>query len=267
MHLFDFAEVGTVELKLRRAHRCAIRTRYHSSEMRLYQLAFACRLYSSFGREFDEATKVFRQSAGTNLALSDREQGRALMVWLNKWGCRQFAKDHHNFALDQLREWADSMLTTLPQSQNSLIDLSDTSLIAAASAYEALRLRLAGQKRSGGADISVRFGPTGSAKILYALRPECFPPWDDPIRGHFDWDGTGASYYRFLNKVKSEIIELVSDADRVGISLQEIPRVVGRPDSSPPKLVDEYYWITITKQLEIPMQTELARWSSWGRSS
>jgi hypothetical protein len=235
--------------------------------MRLYQLAFACRLYSSFGNEFDEATKLFRQSSGPNFEPSDREQGRALMIWLNKWGCRQFAKDHHDFALDELTKWADSKLISLPDSQSILIDLADAALVAAASAYEELRSRIAGQKRSGGSTISVRFGPTGAAKILYALRPECFPPWDDAIRAHFDWDGSDASYRRFLNKVKTEIMELASDADRAGISVRDISRIVGRADSSLPKLVDEYYWITITRQFEIPSSTELARWSTWCGSS
>jgi hypothetical protein len=67
--------------------------------------------------------------------------------------------------------------------------------------------------------------------------------------------------------VKTEIMELASDADRAGISVRDISRIVGRADSSLPKLVDEYYWIIITRQFEIPSSTELARWSTWCGSS
>jgi len=66
-----------------------------------------------------------------------------------------------------------------------------------------------------------------------------------------------------LNKVKLEIVELASDADRLGIAVQDIPSVVERPDSSMPKLVDEYYWITIANEFKVPSSQEIERRTNW----
>ncbi len=128
------------------------------------------------------------------------------------------------------------------------MDLSDAALDSVASAYDELKSRQASERRRADSLVSVSFGPTGAAKILYALCPDCCPPWDAPIRTHFGWDGARASYCSFLKTVKSEILDVIGDANRAGIEAKDIPRKVGRTDSSLPKLVDEYYWITITKR-------------------
>jgi hypothetical protein len=75
--------------------------------MRLKELKTACDEYSSLGKSFDEATEIFRLETGPTFEIS-RHQGRALMTWLNKWGCRQFAKAQHDYALSEFREWAES---------------------------------------------------------------------------------------------------------------------------------------------------------------
>jgi hypothetical protein len=215
--------------------------------MRLKELKTACDEYSSLGKSFDEATEIFRLETGPTFEIS-RHQGRALMTWLNKWGCRQFAKAQHDYALSEFREWAESNQSLLPNVEAPLMSLSDAALVSVACAYDKLRSRLASQKRRADSLIPVRFGPTGAAKILYALRPNCCPPWDKPIRERFQWDGDEASYIAFLQKVKADCLDLIKDADRSGIEAKDIPQKVGRPLSSPPKLVDEYYWITITKR-------------------
>jgi hypothetical protein len=170
------------------------------------------------------------------------------MTWLNKWGCRQFARTQHGRALSQLVRWYESHRKLLPDESASLMSLSDDALDSLAGAYDKLRLQLAAEKRRADSVIAVHFGPTGAAKILYALRPNCCPPGDAPIRKHFHWDGGEASYCRFLKTVRAEILDLIKEANRAGIEARDIPRKVGRPDSSLPKLVDEYYWITITKR-------------------
>jgi len=217
----------------------------YTCTMRIEQLRTACQRYSIVGSSFDDATRDFRRCTKPTFDISDRDHGRALMIWLNRWGCRQFARRDHQSALMQLREWAASNLTCLPHIGAALTDLSDPALISLASAYDKLRLRQASLKRRNNLDISVTFGPTGAAKVLYALRPNCCPPWDDDIRKHFRWNGAGASYISFLRTVRSEILDLLSDARQAGIEANDIPHEAGRPDSSLPKLVDEYYWTTI----------------------
>lgn len=213
--------------------------------MRLEQLKTACAEYSRDGKSFDDATRNFRRDKGPVFGLP-------LMTWLNRWGCRQFATAQHGTALGELRKWDEAHRRLLPREDASLMSVSGEGLVTLAGAYDGLRSLLAAHKRRTGSLVSVRFGPTGAAKVLYALRPNCCPPWDAPIRKHFGWDGGGASYLRFLHKVREEIDHLVKDASCAGLEAAEIPQKVGRPDSSLPKLVDEYYWITITRRKSKP---------------
>ena len=135
----------------------------------------------------------------------------------------------------------------LPRVESSLSSLSAKALASLAGAYDKLRVRPAAPRLRADSIVPVHFGPTGAAKILFALRPNCCPPWDTPKRKHLQWDGGEISYCRFLQTVEAEVRDLIKDAE-YGIDAKDIPTRVGRPHSSLPKLVDEYYWITITKR-------------------
>ena len=58
-----------------------------------------------------------------------------------------------------------------------------------------------------------------------------------------------------------------AEAAALGIAAEDIPKMLGRPTSSLPKMIDEYYWLTLTRGLAIPRPTELATWASWARPS
>ena len=53
-----------------------------------------------------------------------------------------------------------------------------------------------------------------------------------------------AAYRSYLQLVGHA---LVKTADRAGVAVEKLPTLVGRPDSSPPKLIDEYLWMRITR--------------------
>jgi hypothetical protein len=53
--------------------------------MKLYQLAYACRLYQG---DFDNAYREMRRKLGDNPDLASRDQQNDLLDFLNKWGCR-----------------------------------------------------------------------------------------------------------------------------------------------------------------------------------
>ncbi len=114
---------------------------------------------------------------------------------------------------------------------------------------------------------SVTYGPTGAAKVLFALRPRLVPPWDDPIRDHFNADGSADSYREFLESVRQELRVLVEDARHFGLQPGKIPRAVKRPHSTLVKLVDEYNWIVITTGVTPPTSAELASWTRWRAES
>jgi hypothetical protein len=48
-----------------------------------------------------------------------------------------------------------------------------------------------------------------------------------------------------------------------GIQIAELPALVSRSNSTPPKLIDEYYWTTITRSFIPPSPETLKQWVSW----
>ena len=106
-------------------------------------------------------------------------------------------------------------------------------------------------------------GATGAAKVLHALRPTVLPPWDDPIRAALGHSASRDGYLAYLEGVRDHIRNLEHEAATFGIAPSDIARVLGRPASSLPKMIDEYYWVTLSRGLTPPDQTELARWQEW----
>ncbi len=92
--------------------------------MQLYEVAIACRAYTTFGGEFDDSFRQFVAKTGGALGLESDDCGSALMKWLNAWGCRQFAKDAHDDALERIRLWAQRYLPDLPAETKSILELT-----------------------------------------------------------------------------------------------------------------------------------------------
>jgi hypothetical protein len=231
--------------------------------MRLFEVAIASRAYSAFGGEFDDSLQALIAKAGCALDLESDECGAALLKWLNAWGCRQFSKDYHQDALRRLRDWAHQHIEELPSEDTKVLELVDSDIQHATRAYDALREVQASQRSRQDRRFSVRVGATGAAKILFALRPTSLPPWDDAIRARFDYDGSAASYGQFIRQVSAQLQELITDAAQYEITPEQLPLRIGRNASTLPKIVDEYYWVTITKGFRVPTATELKTWSDW----
>jgi hypothetical protein len=231
--------------------------------MRLYEAAISCRVYTAFGGEFDDSLREFVAKTGGRLNLESDESGVALMKWLNEWGCRQFAKEYHQDALDRVRAWMGRFAQDLPVETTSILQLTDANILRIATTYDVLKELQASQKRTRRGTVSVRIGATGAAKILYALRPHALPPWDDAIREHLGCDGSGDSYARFVRSVTCELEELLADAAVQGVSRDQLPAIIGRNASTLPKIVDEFLWVTITRGFVVPKLSEVQNWSKW----
>lgn len=230
--------------------------------MRLHELAYACPLYAAF-THFDKSIMEFRSVASPALDLGNAAHRKALLKWLNSWGCMHLAKHYHSMASNALLKWGRRCLDRLPHDGLGLVELPNTALDAAAEAYGDLKGRRASMRLTDSRSIDVTFGPTAAAKVLYALRPKAFPPWDDPIRKDLGYDGSPESYRKFLSSIRKNVRRLEEEAAHLGISSTDIPKLMRRPGSSIPKLVDEYYWVTITKACTPPTEEELERWASW----
>jgi len=78
---------------------------------------------------------------------------------------------------------------------------------------------------------------------MYAIRPRALVPWDETIRLAFGRPGHGAAYVRLLQLSATALDGL---ARRLSASVSDLPELLGRPESSPPKLVDGFLWMRIT---------------------
>ena len=180
--------------------------------MNLDQLAWGCGLFGEMAGD-DTASDAFRAATGGQPDLSDPAHAKALLVWLNKWGCRQFAIAHHPTAARELRKWGSQWLPLLPKPGASLSKLKPRQLEITADAYADVKEREASRRptKSGGTAI-VTVGATGAAKILHALRPKVLPPWDEPIRAALGLDGSRDSYLAYLVDVQQQVRGIEAEA-------------------------------------------------------
>src|SRR5512146_176847 len=78
--------------------------------MKLYQLTYACRIYTFFA-DFDRSRNAFRERTGHTMNVGNPAHCAALFDWLRSWRCRQFSKAHEHIASDSLTAWAAEHLT------------------------------------------------------------------------------------------------------------------------------------------------------------
>ncbi len=231
--------------------------------MRLAELAFACYIYSHMS-DYDSSYVVFQENTMPQLDLNLEQHRMSLLKWLNSWGCRQFAREYHPLACDEILTWYQEGVSSMFPEDATLLSLSDEDLEQVEHAYARLISRIASRRRlSGGNEINVEIGPTGASKILFALRPLALIPWDDPIRREFNLDGSAHSYTNFLRNVRVSLGELEQICREKGLTIADLPHLLGRPTSSIAKMIDEYFWVTITRRCPAPPEVEISRWATW----
>ncbi len=196
------------------------------------------------GTGVDSATQRLRSVTGGHLDLRDDGHRVALINWLRAWGCRHLRRADTGRTSEALRGWWAEWGSRLPRDQDTLTGLGEDALMVAGLAYDDLRARPAARRSVKGTDLDVAFGDTAAGKALYAIRPRAFLPWDEPIRLAFGRPGGGAAYVRLLRLSAAALDGL---ARRLEVPVGDLPAVLGRPGSEPPKLVDEYLWVRITR--------------------
>ncbi len=237
-----------------------------SHSLTLFDLAYACRIYGEY-EIYGSSYERFKEKIGGPVDLRRSEHRRELVKLLNVWGCRQFAREYHELAAEQLDKWAKRWQGQLPSRRASLLKLRDKTPEVVAGAFDDLRGRTASKKVYVDGLRKVTFGPTGAAKILYFLRPNLSVPWDGPIRKELGYGESGEEYVRFLLHIREKAKEVIEDARRNGIAACMIPKEIGRHESNIPKLIDEYYWVTKTRGFKIPRRDEVRKWAVWVRDS
>jgi len=196
--------------------------------------------------DYDDSLNTLTGRTGSSLDLANGDHRRAVLTWLRQWGCRHLDRSSEVTSSAALQAWAETWVPQLPGSARVITALSPDEITMMAIAYGHLAETVAGARRLGTRTGPVTFGPTAAAKTMYALRPNVCAPWDDPIRNGLGMGVTDAAYRTYLRLIDQT---LKKTADQAGIAPGDLPAHVGRPGSSPPKLIDEYLWIRITRRI------------------
>ncbi|MFH0768267.1 MAG: hypothetical protein V1932_01710 [Chloroflexota bacterium] len=220
--------------------------------MKLYELACACYGYANF-TDFDKTYRDFLDKTKPCLDVHNTEHKGALLEWLNKWGCR--IKDtFHPEIKGKLESWYDDNRSLLPSPNTNLLKILDSELERIVESYNTLQT-------------IPHIGPTCASKILFALRKDVFPPWDVAMRKKWKYNGSAKSYKAFLIATKKQLCELDTECARYRILLSKLPSELARPQSSLVKLIDEYNWVTITKNVMPPTTDTLQKWYLWEKQT
>ena len=191
--------------------------------------------------------KSYLKITNTKLDLTKEADSATVLKFLNDWGCRQFKKDNHKDAAEDLKWWYRKNESSLPSFTQTLSEHSDNKIKSYSKIFDELQYSYASTDKRG---IIKSVGPVGAAKILFALRKQAFPPWDNPIIESLGKSRSGDGYVSYLFYIKEKIAELKRECDRKGINVKIVPKLLERPHASLVKLVDEYLWLTITRKIE-----------------
>ena len=134
--------------------------------MTLSELAFACFLYSRL-TDYDSSYLLFIQNTNGAPDLGNPEHRGALLVWLNEWGCRQFALEYHEYASKEILSWYNVYGPTFFPKDRNLWELTESELASVGAAYASLLGRTASYRTATSSTFPVSVGPTGAGKTRY----------------------------------------------------------------------------------------------------
>jgi hypothetical protein len=226
----------------------------------LFELAYACYLYSNSPeyRRYNESYAEFTRVTEGCPNLDNPQHRSALLTWLRKWGCRQFARAYERLASDEVFDWWNRGKKILFADDRYLWELGGQELDSAGDAYRALLIRTASYRKKDEETSRVSIGPTGASKIMFAIRPNALAPWDEKIREGLGYSELG--YLDYMRHLKEQIAAIAPSCEKCGVQLADLAKQLGRDHLSVPKLIDDFYWITITKREYLPDRETLARW-------
>jgi hypothetical protein len=228
----------------------------------LAALAYACTIYQAM-TGFDDSLGTFQSQTENQLDLGDPNHRSALLKWLNAWGCRNLALACHADVSQELAGWYTAAANQLPDFRARLVTMKDTELDECITLFDDLSTLPAREGVKNGRRFPISFGPTPASKTLFALRPEVFVPWDEAIRQRLVTDDSGQSYVDFLKYIRSDLKAIKKQCEARDLNFRALPARLGRDKATLPKLVGEYYWITITRKVKIPDRSTLEDWLSW----
>lgn len=229
----------------------------------LCKLAFASTLYDSL-TPFNRSLARLNLDTSSSIDLTDPAHRIALIKWLNDWGCRHLSEEQHDVASSGIAKWYQTDRASLFTNEKPLWDLEDGELEIAARAYGSLKDKTGAWRVRGGSKRKVHIGPTAASKILFAIRRKALMPWDEAMRISFACDGSPESYFKYLITIRNITLHIENLCRNKGFQIDDLPRKLGRPNSTALALVNEYLWVTETRKVELPSSETLTQWASLG---
>ena len=229
----------------------------------LSKLALASTMYDSL-TPFNDSLGRLNKATGANIDLTNYAHRISLIKWLNDWGCRHLSEDQHDVVSNSILNWYQVDGASLFANTKPLWDLGDHELEETATAYGSLRDRTGAWRIRGGRKLEVHIGATAASKILFAIRPKALMPWDKAMRISFECDGSPKSYLGYLKTIRNLTSHIGVLCRNKGFEIDDLPKELGRPNSTVLALVNEYIWVTETRKIELPSSRTLARWAKWG---
>ena len=230
----------------------------------LFEMAYSSFLYSKL-TDYENTYLAFRERTDGRPDLAKQEHRDFLLEWLNKWGCRFEVKKFPKVS-EAIGQWYRQHGERLCSERKNLWKLTGSELDALGDAYEDLQNTTAFKYRRGGKLVNRHVGATAASKILFSLKPRAAVAWDDLMRKRMRLDQKRLTYRQFLEQAKGDLIGLKIQCDKHGFRLTELPAELNRENATPAQLTGEYYWVTYTRELEMPDKSVLKKWGKWSKA-
>ncbi|MFJ1755068.1 MmcQ/YjbR family DNA-binding protein [Kitasatospora sp. NPDC088134] len=211
----------------------------------LADLAAAAEVFNGFPG-VDRSWLALRELTGPAPDPGSAAHRRALLRWLNSWGCRiRYPREGEPDLFDTgLADWWTAWADRLPAPGPGLAELDDTAIRRLAHAYADLAAVPVAAGRS-----ARTLGPTAAAKTLYALRPAAVMPWDAAIAEHLHGARDADAFARHLTLGRTWARAVLAEARTAGAPADggtSVPELVGRAPVSLAKVLDEYLYVRLS---------------------
>ena len=226
----------------------------------LCKLALASALYDSL-TPFNRSLARLNEATDGDVDLINDSHRGALLKWLNDWGCRHLSEDQHDVAAASILEWYQTDGVSLFAEEKSLWQVEDAEVRIAARIYGTLKDKTGAECIIGQRKRRIHIGPTAASKILFAIRSKALMPWDEAMRIGFECDGSLESYFKYIVQIRDLTSRISNLCGNKGFQIDDLPRKLGRPNSTVLALVNEYIWVTVTRKVELPSSDTLAGWA------
>lgn len=186
----------------------------------------------------DKSWAALTLATAPAIDLAVAEHQAAMHVWLNAWGCRIRKRrvDEPDVFGQGVGGWWERWHSALPTFDTWMADLTDAQLDGLAECFTDLVAARVAPTRS--------LGPTAASKMLFALRPNTFMPWDEMIAQRLHGSRDGAAYASHQRLGREWARDLLAES---GMAESALAEDLGRPGRSLAKMIDEYCYLVFTR--------------------